>query len=166
MLRVQMFQLPPRSAHIHFRASPIGNPYRHWRLGRTYKGPRPKDVISKMCTERKCVAPRPTSSIHSPNKSPTNPSSSPPLPLGPHQRPHSSPNHLSTPWRRTKRPRSRTCPEKRRRGDRALLPPPTKRHIRRRRPRFSTRAVGRSRVGEHRLGLHALPRWAAALSWQ
>ena len=73
MLRVQMSQLPPRSAHIHFGASPIRNPFRHWGLGRTYKSPRPKDDISQMRTERKCVAPRPTIFAHFRKKFPLTP---------------------------------------------------------------------------------------------
>ena len=63
-----MSQLPPRPAHIHFRSSPIRNPFRHWRLRRTYKSPRPKDVISQIHTERKCVIPRPATSAHFTNK--------------------------------------------------------------------------------------------------
>ena len=55
MLRVQISQLPPGPAQIHFRSSPIRNPYRHRRLGRDYKSSRPKDVISQMRSERKCV---------------------------------------------------------------------------------------------------------------
>ena len=70
MLRVQISQLPPRSAHINFRSSPIRNRFRHWRLGRTYESPRSKDVISQMRTERNCVAHHPATSAHSTNKIP------------------------------------------------------------------------------------------------